>query len=194
MYTNLYCTACSLEREHEILQESRDRLVRCRSCGAIQRVPLATAEQQPGSITVKAIVSRQDTSIVCTVELMRDERCAVGDRVVAECGEDAMGVEITAIESKGKRVLLAGAADVDTIWTRAIEQVIVKASVHTGRTTVPLYREFDGEFQFEVGGVYDFGGWRFRVSHIKAREGGVLRREGRRIAAHAIKRMYGYRL
>jgi len=42
--------------------------------------------------------------------------------------------------------------------------------------------------------VYTFGNVRFRISHIKMREGQVLRKEGWKTVAKKIKRIYGNRL
>ena len=41
----------------------------------------------------------------------------------ASIGEEAAGVEVTAIESGGRRVTRCGAGLIGTLWTRAIERV-----------------------------------------------------------------------
>jgi len=68
----------------------------------------------------------------------------------------------------------------------------VRASVHTGRTTIPLYQTMDGEEVLVVGEAYTFNGRRIRISHIKLRDGPVMRKEGWKTVARRVKRVYGY--
>jgi len=145
-------------------------------------------------LQVRAVVSREGESSVCSVDLLDSDTCAVGDLIVAECGDEAVGVEITAIEAGERRLQRARASDVTTLWTRAVEQVVVKISVHAGRQTLPLYQVADGEQEYVVGGIYTIGGRRFRISHIKLRDGPVLRKEGWKAFARRIKRIYATRV
>jgi uncharacterized Zn finger protein len=133
-------------------------------------------------------------SMVCGIELAEDDECNVGDHLVAECGEEAFGVEVSSIECGEKRVNRAKAPDITTLWTRTIEQVVVKISIHDGRKTAPVYMECDGEQPFIVGEMYVASGKRFKVSHLKLRDGPLMRKEGWKTVAHRIKRIYGTRL
>jgi len=85
------------------------------------------------------------------------------------------------------------ARDITTLWTRTIDRVIVKVSTHDGRKTTPLYMECDGEETFVVGNQYNAGNNRFTVSHLKLRDGPLMRKEGWKTVANRIKRIYGYR-
>ncbi|MFA5613672.1 MAG: HVO_0476 family zinc finger protein [Methanoculleus sp.] len=185
----IVCPACDEECEHEVLREAAELVVRCCECGRVHRVP---RPPEPRILTVRAIVSRETESEVCCVEIFEDEVVAVGDHIVAECGDEAVGVEITGIEVGPRRVRRAGAAEVTALWTRGIEQVVVRASIHAGRTTIPLYQTAEGEDEFVVGEAYTFGGRRIRISHIKLRDGPVIRKEGWKTVARRIKRIYGY--
>ena len=185
----IVCPACDEECEHEVLREAAELVVRCCECGRVHRVP---RPPEPRILTVRAIVSRETESEVCCVEIFEDEVVAVGDHIVAECGDEAVGVEITGIEVGPRRVRRAGAAEVTALWTRGIEQVVVRASIHAGRTTIPLYQTAEGEDEFVVGETYTFGGRRIRISHIKLRDGPVIRKEGWKTVARRIKRIYGY--
>lgn len=191
MFITVHCPACNDETEHEIINESRDLLVKCTTCGHHQRVP---KEREPESRVIKAIVSKEGKSVVCSIELAEDEECNVDDHLVAECGDDAFGVEVTSIEAGDKRVNRAKASDITTLWTRTIEQVVVKISVHDGRKTVPVYMECDGEAPFVVGEKYVVSGKRFQVSHLKLRDGPLMRKEGWKTVAHRVKRIYGIRI
>jgi uncharacterized Zn finger protein len=190
MFIAVTCPECKEETEHEVVAESRDLLVRCTACGHHHRI---AREREPKVLAIKAIVSREGTSHVCTIELAEDDECSVDDHLVAECGDEAFGVAVTAIECGEKRVQRAKAPAITTLWTRAIEQVIVKVSIHDGWKTVPLYMECDGEQQFVVGEMYAAGGKRFRITHLKLRDGPLMRKEGWKTVAHRIKRVYGTR-
>ena len=143
---------------------------------------------------VKAVVSREGTSKVCGIELAKDDTCSVADHLVAECGDDAFGVEVTAIECGDKRVKKAKAPKITTLWTRAIENVMVKFSIHDGWKTIPVYMECDGEQPFVVNEIYTVSGKRFKVTHLKLRDGPLMRKVGWKTVAHRIKRVYGTRV
>jgi uncharacterized Zn finger protein len=191
MFITAPCPVCNDETEHELVAESRDMLVRCTTCSHHQRLP---KEREPQALMIKAIVSREGTSRVCGIELAEEDECSVDDHLVAECGEDAFGVAVTSIECGDRRVHRAKAGDITTLWTRAIEQVVVKISIHDGRKTIPVYMECDGEQEFVVNEMYVASGKRFRISHLKLREGPLMRKEGWKTVAHRIKRIYGTRL
>jgi uncharacterized Zn finger protein len=190
MFITLDCPECKDETEHEVVSESRDRLVRCTACGHHYHVP---REREPRSIVVKTIVSREGTSLVGLIEFAEDDECFVDDHLVAEVGDEAYGVEVSSIECGEKRVQRAKATTITTLWTRTIDQVVVKISVHDGRKTLPLYMECDGETEFVIGEKYVVDGKRFKISHLKLRDGPLMRKDGWKTIAHRIKRIYGYR-
>jgi uncharacterized Zn finger protein len=191
MFITANCPECKDETEHEVIAESRDLLVRCTTCGHHQRLP---KEREPQALMIKTIVSKEGTSKVCGIEFAEDDECSVDDHLVAECGDDAFGVEITAIETGEKRVQRAKASAITTLWSRTIEQVVVKISIHDGRKTIPVYMECDGETPFIVNEMYVVSGKRFKISHLKLRDGPLMRKEGWKTVAHRVKRIYGYRL
>lgn len=148
----------------------------------------------PEEIQVKAIVSSEGESMKGTVDLYEDEIVEVGDIMVAEVGDEAVSVEVSGIESGPRRLHKASASNIDTLWTRVVEKVVVRASCHSGRKTIPLFIESDGEVDFAVGEVYNAGGMRFRITHIKLRSGSVMRKEGWKAYARKIKRIYGIKI
>ena len=186
---SIVCPICKEECEHQILREAAELVVQCSECGQIHRTP---KPPEPRILTIRAIVSHETESQVCTVEMLADEVVSLGDQIAAECGDEVFGVEVTGIEVGAKRVRRAEAEAVTTLWTRGIEQVVVRASIHTGRTTLPLYQAAEGEDEFVVGEAYTFGGRRIRISHIKLRDGPVIRKEGWKTVARRVKRIYGY--
>ncbi len=189
MYIEKRCPSCGEDADQEILSESRDLLIKCSLCGHVWH----TEKQKiPKPVFVKAIVSREGESRICQVEFFPDDVCAVGDRLVAECGEDVAGVEVASIESGPKRVEKALASEITALWTREIEDVVVRVSIHDGWKTNPVTISCDGETPFIVGEVYQAGKKRFKIAHIKLRDGAVLRKEGWKSVASRIKRIYGY--
>lgn len=185
----IVCPVCKEECEHQILREAAELVVQCNECGQVHRIP---KPPEPRILAVKAIVSRETESQVCSVEMLEDEVVTLGDHIAAECGDEVIGVEVTGIEVGEKRVRQAKATEVATLWTRGIEQVVVRASIHTGRTTIPLYQTAEGEDEYVVGETYTFGGRQIRISHIKLRDGPVMRKEGWKTVARRVKRIYGY--
>ena len=186
---SIVCPVCKEECEHQVLREAAELVVQCSECGQVHRIP---KPPEPVILNVKAIVSLETESQVCSVEMLADEAVSLGDHIVAECEDEVFGVEVTGIEVGAKRVRRAKAEEVTALWTRGIEQVVVKASIHTGRTTLPLYQTAEGEDEFVVGETYTFGGRRIRISHIKLRDGPVIRKEGWKTFARRVKRIYGY--
>ncbi|MDD2472889.1 MULTISPECIES: HVO_0476 family zinc finger protein [unclassified Methanoculleus] len=186
---SVFCPVCNEECEHQVLREAAELVVQCSECGRIHRIP---KPPEPRMLTVKAIVSRETESQVCSVEMLEGEVVSLGDRIAAECGDEVFGVEVTGIETGEKRVRRAEAGEVTTLWTRGIEQVVVRASVHSGRTTLPLYQTAEGEEEFVVGESYTFGGRRIKISHIKLRDGPVIRKDGWKTVARRVRRIYGY--
>ncbi|TAJ44831.1 HVO_0476 family zinc finger protein [Methanofollis fontis] len=190
MYIITSCPQCGDETDHEVLKEAADLLVRCAECGTVHHVP----KPNETILNIRTIVSSEAESTVCTIELLEEDVISVGDYLVAECGEEGVSVEVTSIECGERRVQKAAAPEISTLWTREIEEVVVRASVHKGWKTFSLYQRCDGEEPFAVGEVYSFGNVRFRISHIKMREGQVLRKDGWKTVAKKIRRIYGNRL
>lgn len=191
MISEFFCPVCGQETDHEILKEAGDLLVRCTVCGDIRHEEKPRA---PKEILIKTIISDESESKKGYTELFEDELVEVGDFLVAESEDEATGVEVTGIECGSKRIPKAKAGGIDTLWTRVVEKVVVRVSCHSGRTTIPLFIESDGEIDFVVGEVYNAGGTRFRITHIKLRSGSVMRKEGWKAYARKIKRIYGIKI
>ncbi len=191
MQMRIFCPECKDEQDHIVLSQSRHTRVRCTTCGTVHQ--LAREKEQP-PLHVKTIVSEEGTSRICAIELLPEEPCQIGDHHVAVCGAEYIGVEVTAIERGQHRVRKARAKDITALWSRKIEEVLVRVSVHDGRSTVPLAIRVSGEEPFVVGEVYRVGNRRFRIAHMKMRDGAALRHEGQKGIARKIKRVYGYPL
>ena len=125
MFITVHCPECNEETEHDVVTESRDLLVRCTTCGHHQRIK---KDKEPRSIMVKTIVSKEGSSLVCGIELAEDDECSVGDHLVAECGEEAFGVEVSSIESGERRVNRAKAPDITASEAFTIASVVTASS------------------------------------------------------------------
>ncbi len=188
----MFCATCDEETEHEVLSRTRSQVIKCTICGAVSRIPIP---KEGKILQVKAIVSRENTSAVCRCELAEDEEVAVGDYLIAECGDgEGAGVEVMAIESGDKRLEKSTGDRIDTLWTRVIDQVVVRFSVHDGWHTLPLYVKCEGDEKFVVGDVYVIKGVKARIGHIRMRNGSVTKRRGKFEVANTIKRVYAYRV
>jgi uncharacterized Zn finger protein len=184
------CPVCGTDTEHEVLRSEHNLVVKCTECGRVQTLQ---KPKEPALSFVKTIVSREDQSFVCRSEMYCTEEIAVGDHIVAECDDDqAFGVEIMSIECGDKRVSVAQADEIDTLWTRSIDEVVVRFSVHKGHKTTPLYLVCEGSKRFYVDEQYEVDGMRFRIHHIKLRNGSVCKRKGKFEPALTIKRIYAY--
>ncbi|MBQ4415741.1 MAG: hypothetical protein II861_06610, partial [Methanomicrobium sp.] len=173
----------------EILKESGNLLVKCLNCGHVHNVE---KEPEPKEIRVRAIISIERDSMKGTIELLEDERISVGDLLAAETEDgESLGVEVSSIEIDDKRVGSAQASDIGTIWARVVDRVILKVSYHDGRETIPLYVEYGGEDDIVIGETYRSGQYRYKVTHIKLRNGAMMRKEGWKAYARKIKRVYG---
>lgn len=189
---DIYCTTCKEETEQEVLSESRDLIIRCTVCGLTSRRPLPP---EPEPVYIKTIVSREAESFVAKAELMKGEVVEVGDYIVAERDDgEGAGVEIMSLEVGDKRVQKAVAEEINTIWSRAIDEVIVRISVHDGKKTIPMYVACDGDDRFTIDEIVSIDRVRARIDHICLRNGMIQRRKGKYEVANRIKRIYAYRL
>lgn len=191
MTYEVHCPICGEETDHNILKESSDLLVQCVVCSHVHRVPCPPS---PKPVVVRTIVSDEDASTVGTIELNETDVCYIGDFFVAEMGEEIATVEVCGIEVGARRPSRAKAPEISALWTRVIDHVVVKISVHDERRTIPCYVRCDGERDFQIGNVENIDGMKARITHIKLRNGSMMRKEGWKAYARKIRRVYGTRL
>ncbi|HWQ63705.1 MAG TPA: HVO_0476 family zinc finger protein [Methanospirillum sp.] len=188
----MFCTTCDEETEHEVLSRTTNQVIKCTICGTVSRIPVP---KEPALLQIKAIVSNEGASSVCKCEIAEDEEVAVGDYLIAESDDgEGTGIEVMSIESGDKRLTKSLGKDIDTLWTRVIDQVVVRFSVHDGWHTLPLYVRCEGDEKFVVGDVYVIKGVKSRIGHIRMRNGAVTKRRGKFEVANTIKRIYAYRI
>ncbi len=182
----LDCPSCGENAVHEVLrgkmgkkQDTLEATVKCQECGHTY----TTVVREPESIKIPIIVSDRSKSHKEEIELMEDEILSVGDEIFL--GESQLLV--TAIESKGKRVENCEPADIDTIWAKKFDRVIVKISINKHTQTIPAELEALPDEEFYVGDLMTIGTEKVAIHSIKT-ESGTVRRGS--VEARNIVRIY----
>ena len=190
----LDCPSCGENAVHEVLrgkmgkkQDTLEATVKCQECGHTY----TTVVREPESLKIPINVSDRSESHREEIELMEDEILSVGDEIFL--GESQLLV--TAIESKGKRVENCEPANIDTIWAKKFDHVIVKISINKHTQTIPAELEALPDEEFYVGDLMTIGTEKVAIHSIKTASGMVRRgsaeaRDIVRIYAKAVRTTY----
>ncbi|MEE9116931.1 MAG: HVO_0476 family zinc finger protein [Thermoplasmata archaeon] len=165
----LDCPKCG-EATHRILKgrvsgkkgETLECVVKCSECGDVRKVTIK--REKP--VTVKIIVSDEDRSKRTGLELLPSEEIVVGDRMIL----DGQEVEVSSIESDGRRVEVALAKEIDTLWTKRADRVKVKFSITKGRRTLSKEIFAQPDEEFYVGDLVELGRMKVVIHRIKCRD------------------------
>jgi uncharacterized Zn finger protein len=185
------CPSCSPREEvgHEVLKEGQSPLVRCLECGQIHPAKIKT----PTSVSLKVIVSKMDVSNTYKTELDSETVLQVDDELVVDDEETGVvcPILITALDAGGKRVNLAKAENIETIWGRAIDEITVKFSAQSGtEKTEVIEKRVPGDYEFVVGAEEKVGNKRLFINKIKVRDGLFRSRKGDVVLAKYVKRIF----
>jgi uncharacterized Zn finger protein len=185
------CPSCSPKEEvgHEVLKEGQSPLVRCLECGQVH----ATRIKAPKSVSLKVIVSKMDISNTYKTELDSETILQVDDELVVDDEEKGVVIPIliTALDAGGKRVQIARAENIETIWGRAIDEVTVKFSAQAGTDkTEVIEKRVPGDYEFVVGNEEKAGNKRLFITKIKIRDGVFRSRKGDVVLAKYVKRIF----
>lgn len=186
MQIDIICPICSPEHPvgHYILKKD---LVKCDACGTIYIASLPA----PQDISIKVVVSKHDTSTVQSIELLDQDKVAVGDELIMDEDDELSVVQVMSIElSENKRVGSANAKSIKTIWVRDVDEVVVKISLQSGGRTRSIDLSTSGEREFTVGNIERFNKNYSRITAVKVRDGALLKRIGEGARAKYIKRIY----
>nr|QNO44382.1 hypothetical protein MNAPFPCD_00003 [Methanosarcinales archaeon ANME-2c ERB4]QNO46482.1 hypothetical protein PAACNKLE_00018 [Methanosarcinales archaeon ANME-2c ERB4] len=189
------CPTCSPEEprlHHIIRQHGAEVLVRCDDCGSVHTViskPVRTA-------SVRTIVSRGEDSERYTTELPADHEVYVGDELLVDdpSADEVHLVEVASVESDGRRTVVATAAEIDTIWARAIDEVTVKIAIHDGTRTESIRMQVFGDQEYTVGAIEKIGWKNARIIRIKLHKRGFKKNKGDVVLAKDIKRIFAERI
>jgi uncharacterized Zn finger protein len=196
------CPSCSpdLETVHEVLTEGGGALtVRCSECSHVHKVQPDPERE----VTLDVVVSQEDESFTANVTAPEDETIEVGDEFILETDEVLSTVRVTSIELDGhRRVEEAAAADVETAWTREVDNVAVNVTVHPqdgsrdDSRSITVY--VPGDYEFEVGSIEEFGDDEFEIDAFVVRKDASeydrdrYDMEGDTGVAKDLKRVYAY--
>ena len=167
------CPSCSpdVETVHEVLSPGGGAVtVRCGECSHVHKVQ---PESDP-EVTLDVVVSQGGDSFSATVTTPADETVAVGEEFLLETEEMLATVRVTSVELPGgRREESAPADEIQTVWTREVDNVEVNVTIHPadGRhdesrsTTVYV----PGDYEFTVGETETFGDDEFTVDAVVVR-------------------------
>jgi len=170
------CPGCSPEEPtvHEVISSGGGLFtVKCSECGHVHK------EEPPRQETVErtVVVSQEGESTTATLDMPADESVSVGEEFVVDTEEAILGVCVTAIEvGPERRVESATPREIETIWTRAVDNVTVDVTLHPkdgrGRRdeTRSLEVPVPGDEAFVVGESRTFGEERFTVEGLVVRK------------------------
>jgi len=192
--TTLDCPRCG-ETIHRILKgkvtgkkgETIECVVKCSECGDVRK----TTVKRERPVSVSLIVSSEEESQRKKIELLPSEEVAVEDRMIV----DGLEVEVSSIESGGKRVDIASAKEIDTLWTKRADKVKVKFSISKGPKTLSKEILAEPDEEFFVGDMVELGRMKVVIYRIKCKErmvrkGGAPALDIVRIYAKGIKEVW----
>jgi uncharacterized Zn finger protein len=182
----IFCSICGVDTEHALIKSGQENLVRCEECGTVHSVQV----ERERLVNLKVIVSSDERSESYIINTPAKEVLHVGDDLlVDDPAKDVVMTQISSLETD-RRVDVAIAGDVKTVWARATDEVPLKISVYRSGTTHPLKISVAGDEVFEVGEARKVEGFRFVIVKIK------LRGEGFADVAEAkyIQRIWGREL
>ncbi|MBZ6495372.1 HVO_0476 family zinc finger protein [Natrinema longum] len=196
------CPSCSpdLETVHEVLTDGGGTLtVRCSECSHVHKIQ----PDRESEVTLDVVVSQGGESFTANVTTPEDETIEVGDEFILETEEVLSTVRVTSLELGGqKRVEEAPADEVETVWTREVDNVGVNVTVHpqdgSREDSRSITVHVPGDYEFEVGAVESFGDDEFEIDAFVVRgDADGYRRdrfdmEGDTAFAKDVKRVYAY--
>jgi uncharacterized Zn finger protein len=198
----LACPSCSPDERtvHEIVKPGGHSTVRCTACGHVRKERV----EKPREVPVDIVVSQGGESLSTVVDAPAEEHIAVGEEFIVDTPEALMQVRVTGIEvGPEQRVEEAQVADVDTVWSRVVDNVTVNVTVHPndsrGRAdeSRSLTMQVPGDYEFTVGAVESAGSEEFRIDgiHVRADAEGYrfdkFDHDGDMVFAKDVKRLYG---
>lgn len=184
----LECASCGEETLHRVIKGSLkekkglvlDALVKCSKCGIRYQSVIRTAV----SISVPIIVSDQESSEKSEIELPADDMVNLGDEFHLDKGT----IKITAIEIKSKRVEVALAKDVTTLWAKKFDKIKLGISINKGEKTLTRTLWAVPDEEFFVGDVMRIKGLSFAIHRIKTHKKSL--KQGSAVARDIV-RLYG---
>lgn len=192
------CPACSPDAPtvHEVLSPGGQTTVRCTECDHVHKTKI----EEERTVERDVVVSQEGESFHTQVEAPAEEEIAVGEEFIVDTDEMLMTVRITSLELAGERTERAPVEEVQTIWTRAVDNVSMSITLNPKDGRHDRTRSIDalvpGDEEFTVGMTEELGDEEFTIKSIKLRADAVgyehsqLDFDGDSASAKDIKRVY----
>jgi uncharacterized Zn finger protein len=190
----LICPNCNTESEHKILsmkstKDGVEYLLKCQNCGYTYTKVFKDEKMRQ----LRVVWSWKDKSEVKRISKLEEDIISVGDEMPVE-GINSQG---TGIESGGKRVKRARVKDIDTLWMKRFDKVIVKVSVNRGSRTASYEIIAHPDEEFYIGDIIDLDRGHAVIHKIKTKErfimrGSALARDIVRIYAKEVREVREY--
>jgi uncharacterized Zn finger protein len=145
--------------------------VRCTECDHTHKTEIPEEE----TVAVTIVVSQDGDSFTTTMEVPAEGDVGTGEEFVVDTDDALMQVRITGIElGPENRVEEADITDVETLWTRAVDNVAVPVTLHPkdgdADQTRSLRVNVPGDYEFTVDETVEFGEEEFTVEGLQIRE------------------------
>ncbi len=188
------CPVCKERTLHEILKGKAggkksvlEATVECRECGRTH----STVIREPETARVPVIVSDMGESTKREIELNENEVLGVDNELFL----DDTHIIITSLESGDSRPEAAPVKDIDTIWAKRYDKIVVKASINKGHKTVSTEISAMPDEEFFIGGIIEDGNDKAVVHRVKTdrgvvRKGTVKAKDIVRLYAKAMRTTY----
>jgi uncharacterized Zn finger protein len=193
------CPGCGAATVHEVLRPGGQATVRCTDCGHTHKTAIPRTER----VEREVVVSQEGESTAATRSFAADAEVAVGDEFVVDTPAAIVQVRVTSVETAPEeRTDAAPAGDVETVWTRVVDNVGVPVTVHPkegdgrSRETESHTLRVPGDHELVVGETVDLGDERAEVVGLQIREDAPeyrhekLDHEGDTAFARDLKRVY----
>ncbi len=190
------CPSCKEETLHGVLAgrisgrsaKVLDSTVKCRACGHVHHVVMKG--EKP--ITVPVVISWLTESTRTSITLGPDEVLSADDEIMC----DETPVLVTSIESKGARVKVCEARNIDTIWGKRFDKVKVPFSVNHHGKTYSEHMIVSPDEEFFIGDMIDVGKRSVVIHTIKTdsrtlRKGAAIARDIVRVYANIVRKTSG---
>ncbi|MCJ7445600.1 MAG: hypothetical protein MUO26_13950 [Methanotrichaceae archaeon] len=187
LYDQIFCPCCDEDTEHTIIKSGQEILVKCKNCNELH----SHRKDRKKLTNIRVIVNNGAYSKTYQVNIPVKDELSVGRQLlIDDASKGGILTEITSLELDRRRSYKALAQDVKTIWTRVINEVVLKVSVFRKGETKNLRLSLPGSELCTVGEIREIEGTKFRVNKIKLRGQGF----GKGAEAKDIVRIWGQKL
>lgn len=186
------CPVCEKESLHRVIKGkvsekggviSFEGVVKCSECGNVHNAFI----KEEKKMKIRAVLSDGERSSKTFVEAYPDSNIFLYDEFII----DGLPAIVRGIEIEGKRVEMAPARDIKTLWFQRYDRVKVKFSINKKDATVSKSITVSPDEYFYIGDSLKIGHYDVVIHRIKT-EWGIVRKGG--VRARDIVRVYGKKI